>query len=303
LRSHASAPSGPVAQDLESLLPALSDNRAGAVIAQLESDAAQGDLAAKVTLGRIYLNGIYFLQDMKRGCDLFEEVARAGNAEAAARLALCFEEGAGREADVTQATAWYEASIDGGYSLAKCLMGEAYIRGSLGPADPERGIQLCLEAALDGVPSAQLTIATHYLTGEHLPQDSGKAHIWMTAAAQAGIPRAQYNLAIMYENGDGTERSLNEASYWYQAAARQGYDAALLPLARLYYRASIEEETGDIKGQPAKIAYFWLFVAQYRAPTDRDRVLARQMLEVYRENVDPDRIAAWEKAIEEDLTR
>ncbi len=289
------------AQDLESLLPALGDERAAAVLAELENGAAQGDLAATITLGRIYWNGIGYRQDAMRGCDLFEKAANAGSAEAAARLALCFEEGRGREASVANAVAWYQASIDGGYALAKCLMGEAYIRGSLGPADPERGIQLCLDAALDGVPSAQLTIATFYLTGEHLEQDFDKAFIWMTAAAQAGVARAQYNLAIMYENGDGTESSLNEASQWYQAAARQGYDAALLPLGRLYYRASIEEGTGDIKGRPAEIAYFWLTIAQYRAPTERERVLAREMLGVYRENVDPEHIAEWERRIVQEL--
>jgi len=125
----------------------------------------------------------------------------------------------------------------------------------------------------------------------------------MTAAAQGGIAHAQYNLAIMHENDDGTERSLNEASAWYQAAARQGYDAALLPLARLYYQASIDEETGDIKGQPAQIAYFWLTIAQYRSPTERDRVLARQMLDVYREHVDQECIAAWDADIARELGR
>jgi len=155
--SLALSPASGSAQDLEALLPALSDERAEAVVSDLQGRMTLGDLDAQITLGRLYLNGIYYKKDMVRGCDLFEDTARAGSAEAAARLAVCFETGTGRERSVAQAIEWYQTSIDGGYALAKCLMGEAYTRGSLGPADAEQGVQLCLEAALDGVPSAQLT--------------------------------------------------------------------------------------------------------------------------------------------------
>jgi hypothetical protein len=57
----------------------------------------------------------------------------------------------------------------------------------------------------------------------YFEKDYVEAAFWLLQAAKQGIPSAQYNLAVMYSKGLGVKQDLVRTKYWLQQAANQGY--------------------------------------------------------------------------------
>jgi TPR repeat protein len=80
--------------------------------------------------------------------------------------------------------------------------------------------------ARQGVPAAQIAIASLYRGGIGRPVDLFQAARWYRRAAEQGDAVAQMNLGELYQRGWGVERDLVKALVWYDRAARQGREWA-----------------------------------------------------------------------------
>ena len=130
-------------------------------------------------------------KDYPTAVRLLEPLARAGNAQAQARLGLLYYHGHGvRESD-TEALRWFE------------------------------------RAARQGLPEAQFQLANLYAYGlAEVPADTDATRIaaqWYFEAARQGHAEAQYSLGILFLTGSGVTQSPDEAAKWIGRAAAQGH--------------------------------------------------------------------------------
>ena len=80
----------------------------------LQKAAAQGEPAAQVTLGTMYLSGSGVARDLEQGLRWIRASATQGNADAQFRLGLMFANGIGVARDDEQAVAWYQKAAAAG---------------------------------------------------------------------------------------------------------------------------------------------------------------------------------------------
>jgi TPR repeat protein len=85
------------------------------------------------------------------------------------------------------------------------------------PPKPYR--ERLLERALKGDAEAQFDLGKNYETGRiGLPRDMAQARHWYLEAAGQGDPFAEASLAILYHFGKGVPQDYFEAYVWYQRA-------------------------------------------------------------------------------------
>lgn len=145
-------------------------------------------------------------------------MARTGPAVLAALLFLCRPSLAAQSDEIApgeaekrafaastpaDAVRWLEIAAKGGQRDAQTMLGDFYARGTVGPKDIERAIEL------------------------------------LRSAAAQGAPRAQSLLGWIYSGGGGGKRDEAEAFKWLVAAARQEDGYALLRLSEFYYRGIV----------------------------------------------------------------
>jgi Sel1 repeat len=132
----------------------------------------------------------YDLHNYDEAREIWEPLAKAGDAQAAFGLGVIYDLGNGVQQDQGAAFRWY---------------------------------RLAAEA---GVPAAEFNVAVMADSGRGMPRDPALAALWYAKAAAHGHHRAQYDLAQLYENGDGVPRNYDQATAWYHAAAAGGLRAA-----------------------------------------------------------------------------
>jgi TPR repeat protein len=99
--------------------------------------------------------------------------------------------------------------------------------------DPQAALNDYLEAANDGLPTAQADLAEMYLNGEAGPPDPKAALPWLERAVAANHPMAQFHLAQLYEQGEVVPKDMHMAEFLYAAAAAHGVQAATERLSAL----------------------------------------------------------------------
>ncbi|HEX7287302.1 MAG TPA: hypothetical protein VF532_14040 [Candidatus Angelobacter sp.] len=119
-------------------------------------------------------------------------------------------------------------------AAAQDALGTQYLSSCEGNNDPERGMELLVQAAAHGSAHAQVQVADAYRTGHTVPKNKTAALTWYEKAVKLGDPRARNNLGMMYLQGDGVEKDLVRAARLFTAAADQHLVEACVNLASLY---------------------------------------------------------------------
>lgn len=117
-----------------------------------------------------------------------------------------------------------EEPAKAGVPVAQYLLG-TYLRYR--NRDPERGLKLIAEAANQGHPIAQESLAWFYETGRHgLPLDIEKAFDLYLQAAQQGLAHSQMNVGMMLCAGRGVAQDKALGAAWF-VSSQQGQRAPL----------------------------------------------------------------------------
>lgn len=240
----------------------------------LETLAEGGDLDAHNLLGELYSGLAGVPRDRLRSCGHFR-VARESSASAAHNYGQCLWEGAWGERQLPEARIWYARGGNGGFLQAKCALGNMLIAGDGGPADPERGLALCREAAEAGEPNAQADMGDHYGAGSGVARDYVEAGRWYRLAAAQDQRNAAFQLGVLHWNGLGTPIDLAAAGDWFERAHGVGRkDAAALVARAALIRAG--EANLDPAGRRALLdrAGHWLSIAMREDPDQEQRAWA-----------------------------
>jgi TPR repeat protein len=156
-----------------------------------------GSLAAKVNLGRFYLEGRGIAFDRDKGLALMEAAASAGSEDAHAALAEVYFLGLYDQApkpDFEKALPHVEASAQAGNPSATNMLGVMYREGHAVEVSPKKAEELFRQAARKGNFKAQSNLG-------HLLDPSSKkrsrrleAVAWLSLAANQGEPLAIYKM-------------------------------------------------------------------------------------------------------------
>ena len=153
--------------------------------------------------------------DLKEAMYYYKQSAEMNYPPAMFNLAAFYEYGMGCEPDNEEAAKWYTASAQAGYTAAIYKLGKMHAFGKGGlPVDENKGIELVLEAAKNG------------------------------------LPRAEYNVGLHYFYDDlPLEVDLEKAETYLRRAASKGHADAYLQLAKVYYKNISNDEKNDILGE------------------------------------------------------
>ena len=243
---------------------------------------------AQFMLAEFYGKGTYGLPvSHHKAFILYVQASKQGHHEAAFRVAVSYEIGAGTKKDVLRAAQFYRKAAAMGNSLAMhkmakiCMYGNTHANASTNsihaqPHNPPRlkeGFQWLKRAATlasEKHPEALFELALCY-------EESGSNHgagngLDMSAivladnryalqlfreAADFGYPPAMHKVALALEHGRGTDTNIPEAIRYYTASAERGMPDAQLSLARWYLRGCPEAHLNQSHGE----AYRWALKA------------------------------------------
>jgi TPR repeat protein len=156
---------------------------------------------------------------------LWALLANQGDRDAAFRLGLYYDVGAGEERDAQRAVYWYRQAAEAGEIHAQHNLGVAYAKGDGIAMDINQAIKWWTLAARRGNADSQYNLGILYAAGEYgIKQDIDQAKHWWRRAAMHGDPMAQYNLGTLYVNNGVHDYC--EATRWWEEAAKNGVEQA-----------------------------------------------------------------------------
>ena len=161
-------------------------------------------------LAELYINGFGTSQDIKKAFELNLEGAKLGDHRAMFKVAYCYGQGQGVEANQSEAFKWYKKLADCGNIGAQNNIGSMYQIG------------------------AQNNIGAMYQNGTGVTKDSSEAFKWYMKAAKGGNSLAECNVGRCYASGDGIEKDLTEAVKWFTMSAEHGNPQGYSALANCY---------------------------------------------------------------------
>lgn len=263
------------ASDLSPQVSALIEARAslppGEFVRRIEALALGGDASAAELAGEARRQGgLGWTVDSAKACDWFERAA-ARRGDAAHNLALCYEKGAGRPADLARARALYASAAPLGWVQAKCALGTMLVAGRGGPRDVPRGVALCREAAEAGNANAQTDYGGWLLTGEVVPKDVVAARRWLSAAADQGQANAAFLLGQILWYGDGGPADPDEAVRWWKQAYARGRKDAAAWIGRAAFKRAIPDGKTVADRAAVAEAVHWVRIAAAEDPDPASR--------------------------------
>jgi TPR repeat protein len=178
------------------------DRAAG--LAQLDALVAEGDVAARVVLGTLLLEGDLLPADPARGMALLEQPAAAGHATAQSRLGEALLWGLDGPPDPDRARRLLEEAAAQDDPEALRVLGEQLLGGWVYARDVTAGLALLERAVALDDPLAEITLGSAYLYGTGVPKDWPRAlHLFEAAAARGqGEGMARFGTMLMWENSD-----------------------------------------------------------------------------------------------------
>lgn len=155
--------------------------------------------------------------------ELWEPLARAGNARAQANIGACFAEGLGVPVDPPLALKWLTLAAEAGYAPGQRNLAALFLRGGRDvEPDSARAAELYRRAAEQGDALAQDMLSWMLLEGEVMPPDPEEARRWASAAAEAGVASSMTRLGMLHHHALGVERDAAEAARWWRKGAARG---------------------------------------------------------------------------------
>ena len=171
--------------------------------------AKQGHEEALMTVGGVYMSGMFGEEYVEKGIKVMEYLAEHDNVYAMYTLGLfCLAEG-----DFEMSSYWYNRVVSKNDPKFNQML--KYIKQSM------------LETAEQGDALAQTSVAGMYLYGACCFEENHKeAFKWCKRAAAQGEPDAILMLGGFYEEGIGTLKNTQKAIYYYKQAAEMGVEGA-----------------------------------------------------------------------------
>ncbi|MCU0831185.1 MAG: sel1 repeat family protein [Rhizobiaceae bacterium] len=149
--------------------------------------------------------------------------AEAGNANAAFNLAQILISEQPGDAGLRAARPHFEVAAERGIPGALYALSRMYLSGGGGVlTDRVKARDLMTRAAVGGLDTAQLDLATQLADGGFGSRDYAAAFAWMRRVALTGNPLAANRLAKLYMYALGTEPDPVQAAAWYIRAKRAG---------------------------------------------------------------------------------
>lgn len=200
-----------------------------------EQAVKAGSLQALASLGQLLLNTDFTAEGQKRGLEMLEQAAEAGQVSAATRLAEIYLGGLGVEPDVEKVMHYYGVGLINGSAGATLGIGDALRVGTRQlAANPKVAMELFQRAADTGDKGAVRRIASMYLNGESVAQDVARAEQMLTELAEAGDAQSLVELGDLYRDGTYVVADLPKAVGFYERASALNYNAGTTRLASLY---------------------------------------------------------------------
>jgi TPR repeat protein len=200
-----------------------------------EKAVKAGSLPALASLGQLLLNTDFSPEGQRRGLEMLERAADAGQVTAANRLAELYMTGTGVDADVEKALHYYGIGLISGSTGAILGVGDALRTGTRQlAANPAVAMDLFQRAADGGDIGAQRRIASMHLNGEAVPQDVARAEQMLAELANAGDAQSFVDLGDLYRDGNFVTADLAKAVDFYQKSAALNFNTGTTRLASLY---------------------------------------------------------------------
>lgn len=173
-----------------------------AIAALLASLSAQADFNAGLqAIGR---------RDYAAALKAFKPLAEQGNAAAQVNLGNLYMKGLGVEQNYPLALDWYRRAAEQGERMAQSKLGILYYHGLGTGKDPAEAARWFEKAAGQGVTAAQAILGSLYAAGDGVPQDLARAYYWYTLAEEQGDPEGAKGRKSLEE--DMTPGQKDEAS-------------------------------------------------------------------------------------------
>lgn len=179
----------------------------------------------------------YEAGDYVLALQLFEQVAKQGNATAQAMVGYMYDNGLGVSQDDVKAVRWYRLAAEQGNAYAQNSLGYIYDNGQGVPLDRAEAVKWYRLAAEQGNANARNRLGYMYSIGLGVRQDNAEAVRWYRLAAEQGDANAQYYLGAIHDRGQGVPQNQAEAAKWYGKAADQGNPTAKSRLAEIHSEA------------------------------------------------------------------
>lgn len=149
------------------------------------------------------------------------KAAEQGFAPAQSQLGSHYADGLGVPQDDIEASRWHRKSVERSTSKAIVRPDDMSAKLSGVFATAPMDLEWLLNAAEQGSPTAQTSLAFKYSDGAGVRQDDAEAARWFTRAAEQGFAPAQLMLGVKYANGDGVPRNDVLAYQWLLLAGVQ----------------------------------------------------------------------------------
>lgn len=234
-------------------------------IDEIKAKAAQGDIAAQLDLGYMYLYGLNGLNiDYKQALEYYQAAAEKDNAVAYNNLGSLYFNGIGVEVNYANAIAYFEKAAQLGSddaavnlaiiylgsdtngksaddlnkalkllkqakknnNIAKYLLGYSYLKGFLVNKDYNEAFKLIKTAADDDYDEAQLILSDFYVNGWSTPKNYNLAVKYLSRASEQGNAEAMFKLGDIYEEGKMYTRDIKKAHIQYNLASVLGQEKA-----------------------------------------------------------------------------
>lgn len=186
----------------------------------------------------------------KEAFNEYQKAALQENGEAAAGLARLIEQGHGKG----DAQKWYRKAAQWGFM-------EAHLHIDYGN-DTTKKFNGLHEAALQGIPNAQVALAECYGQGIGCVRDMTDVFKWQLEAAKQGLKSQFVPVAKAYRNGVGVDKDSVQEFYWLTRAADYGDAESALDVARcLFYGHGVEKNRVEAFIRLTKLSSDSLFKA------------------------------------------
>ncbi|MFI3244751.1 MAG: tetratricopeptide repeat protein [Akkermansia sp.] len=181
----------------------------------LDELASAGDADAQFLLGNCCLKGSGVSQDSTRGLALLEQAAAQDQLPALLLLAYCYREGQHVKANELKALQMTAKAAQLGSPEATYWLGMSYrYPEQFLESNRQLAFERFKQASMDGEQAAVYELGLCYLLAYGVEANAELALIYLMDAAAAGHPKARLMVALCWASGLGCEASWSEAMYW-----------------------------------------------------------------------------------------
>ena len=168
--------------------------------------------------------------------DALRSQAAGGDVKARLDLARRYQDGKGVARDPAEALRWAHAAADRGNAEAMDMVGAAYLRGSVVKGNPVIALGY-FKAAAGKCPQAAFNLGQCYFGAQGTAQDIPKALEYWQKAADAGHGRAAACAAMAYLSGEGVAPDAARARRLAERAVELNDPSGLVVLGEMQFQA------------------------------------------------------------------